>query len=365
MIPVVNHQYRYLLFYSAKVACTHLRELYLALHSDEMTVAERAQLDEYHNLNEVFPIDWNRDYSEYERFVITRNPYPRIVSAFLDQYVYQRGEAVQAMLNGYEPTSFIDFLRALRAIPDEQRDAHFQTQSFLTPTLQLVTRRTLRYRLLGRRKAHEFPIDHCYDVSRMKSGLSTVYRTIFANAPEQLTAFMRLQDNAKGKRNSLLYSSENIADAAELSVEVLDEMMFAPKPEAFLRRDEVRALVFEIYEHDFKHFGYPKNRIPITKHLATPAHIPPGFDWKLYLEFNPDVANSPFVRNRRSALRHYLEFSPYDDYERAYNLETPADFDWQRYLALHADLPAAGILDRDAALRHYQTFGRREKRALR
>ena len=93
--------------------------------------------------------------------------------------------------------------------------------------------------------------------------------------------------------------------------------------------------------------------------------LPDGFDWQLYIEMNPDVEADPLVYNERSAIRHYLEFSPLDDYQRAYNLIAPADFNWQRYVELNPDLSAAGITTAPKALRHYQMFGRREKRSYR
>jgi hypothetical protein len=57
-----------------------------------------------------------------------------------------------------------------------------------------------------------------------------------------------------------------------------------------------------------------------------------------------------------------LEFGRFEIHLRAYKLEAPAGFDWQRYLNLHNDLPKAGIATESAAIEHYVSYGIREGR---
>lgn len=363
MIPIVNHQHRYIFFYSAKAACTHLRELYLDLHQDEMSLDELERLDGYHNLNEVFPLDWSHDHSGYNRFLFTRNPFSRIVSAFLDQYVYQRSEGVSEMLGGAQPNTFLDFLTLLHQVPDGQRDTHFQSQSYINSEVQLITQHNLRYRWLRRLRSDEYPIRHCYDVSQIGQFLPKFYRKVFAENADAYALVTHLH-NHKPKRNSLLYSETHIEGAATLSTQEIDDMVFAPRPESFLADSNVRELVSDIYRKDFEHFAYSSKAIPKTTRFGAIAMLPEGFDWQLYIEMNPDVEADPLVYNERSAIRHYLEFSPLDDYQRAYNLIAPAGFDWQRYVELNPDLSVAGIASQAEAVRHYQMFGRREKRSF-
>jgi len=152
MIPVVNDQYRYIFLYSPKVGCTSIRRIYLELHKHEMSETELSSLDKYHNLNEVFPYDQAKDYSNYTTFILTRNPYSRIVSAFLDQYIFSRKGGVESMLANYggdkEPNNFLEFLQFLKKVPDSERDGHFQSQSHFPYTKHIVTKNNLRYRWL-------------------------------------------------------------------------------------------------------------------------------------------------------------------------------------------------------------------------
>jgi len=164
VIPLVNQKYKYMVLYSAKSGCTSLRSLYLSVHKDEMSEAQLASLDWYHNLSEIQPYDGTADYSDYYVYTITRNPYSRIVSAFLDQYVFARNPGVQTMMDECPPTirpnNFIEFLEYLTSVPDAQRDTHFQTQSYFPYADTLTTPSTsIKYKLTGKKPDGTFGVN--------------------------------------------------------------------------------------------------------------------------------------------------------------------------------------------------------------
>lgn len=366
MTPVVNHKYKYLFLYSAKVGCTSLRQLYLALHNDEFSDTQKSDLDLYHNLNEIQPAVIGEEYNGYFSYLITRNPYPRIVSAFLDQYVYARSERVEHMFdtyaNGVRPNSFKEFLHVLRNIPDEERDSHFQTQSFCGFAPQIVTTQNKKFRYFGIKPDGAFAIGKFGDIGGFNDHMLKVYKRIFKRDKKKLAEAIVALDNLK-KRNSSFYGPKNFEDAAELTVGELDALMFAPKPQDFYRSNEVTQLVDEIYYRDFINFAYKQGDVPQKQESKEISLIPDDFDWQTYIRLNPDLPPDE-IYNERGAIRHFLEFGRFEKYLRAYKIEAPAGFDWQRYLTLHGDLRAAGISTEMAAIEHYISYGIREERTI-
>ncbi len=364
MTPVVNHQYKYLFLYSAKVGCTSLRQLYLALHFDELTSEQQQKLDRYHNINEIQPAEFGRDYSDYFSYIITRNPYPRIVSAFLDQYVYARSEAVECMFdefaNGARPNNFVEFLDTLKDIPDECRDSHFQSQSCCGFAPHMITKQNKKFRYFGIRPEGAFAIDFFGDIGDFNEHMIKVYRRIFKSDQNKLKQALAALEQLK-KHNSSFYGSADFNDAAQLTVSELDELVFAPKPQDFYRSEKVVQLVNQIYQHDFLNFAYTEGDIPVKPKSKEIELVPEDFDWKMYIRLNPDLPADE-IYNERGAVRHFLEFGRFEEHLRAFKIEAPEGFDWQRYLSLHADLREAGINSESAAIEHYISYGIRELR---
>jgi len=366
MIPVVNDRYRYILLYAPKVGCTSIRRIYLELHKAEMSDQELSSLDKYHNLNEVFPYDSDKDYSNYTTFILTRNPYSRIVSAFLDQYVFARKGGVERMLakygTGKEPENFLEFLQFLKMVPDSERDGHFQSQSYFPYTKKVVTKSDFRYRWLNVKPINSFGLKYVGDVSQLNHHLITIYTRIFKNEPSMLAAAL---DGIKKtqKRNSILYSKADYPDASLLSVNELDSLVLAPKPQDFFTNRKVVELVQEIYKKDFSLFSYNYSDLPFKQASKEIDSLPDDFDWQTYLHLNPDLSPEMF-HNQRATIRHYFEFGRFETDLRAYKMEQPIGFDWERYINLHADLRAAGINTKDSALEHYLRYGLREKRTF-
>ena len=366
MIPIVNDKYRYILLYSAKVACTSLRKLYLELHRDELSDAQRNHLRAYHNINEVQRYNPDKDYSGYTSFAITRNPYARIISAFLDQFVYARNSGVEKMLSEVPPEkmpdNFLEFLRYIERVPDKDRDSHFRSQAFLPFTLTVVTRRCLRYWIPRKPESRPFKVNYDGDISGYKKHFAWLYRRVFKDdKTKQQQAMAALA--AQTKSNSLFYSEDEYPNAALLPLSDLDAMVFAPKPQDFLQQAEVVSLIQSLYAEDFRIFGYNKKQYPNKGASKEIDLLPQGFDWKMYKRLNPDLACEQ-IRNERSYVRHYLEYGRFEGPNRAFKLEAPAEFEWRRYLSLHADLPAAGISTEEGAIEHYLSFGLAEGRAI-
>lgn len=365
MIPIVNDRYKYILLYSAKSGCTSLRSLYLDVHRDELTQDQLDRLDWYHNLNEVQAFDPKADYSEYFTYTITRNPYSRVVSAYLDQYVFARNAGVKKMMatcppQKSEPSNFIEFLRYLKTVPDEQRDTHFQSQSYFAYADMVVTQASRRYRWLGQKPEHAFGIKYSGDIARFNRHSKKVFKVVFKKDKRKLKSALAKIDHVK-RHNSSFYGESDYSNAATMALAELDEIVFAPKPQDFYVDQQALTLVNEIYSDDFDLFSYERNEIPQKSASKEIDLVPQDFDWRMYLRLNPDLPKDE-IYNERSVVRHYLEFGRFERHPRAYRIEAPKGFDWQRYLGLHDDLPKAGITTELAAIEHYISFGIREER---
>lgn len=370
MIPIVNDRYRYICLYSAKVACTSLRQLYLAVHQHQLDHDERARLDGYHNINEVHDFDPTRNYRDYYTFVITRNPYARVVSAFLDQYIYSRSTEVQTMVASAinqglatgEPENFLEFLELLALIPDSERDSHFQTQAYFPYRSMLVTTKSPRYKWLKQLPPHAFGLRYTGDVGNFREHLARVFKTVFkGDKVLRRSALEKLQ--AISKRNSSFYGAADFDDAALLACDDLDDLVFAPKPQDFLRSQRVRELIEQIYRQDFDVFGYRLGDIPHKSVSPEIDALPEDFDWRMYLRLNPDLP-ADSIYNERGVVRHYLEFGRFEQHPRAYKIEAPDGFDWRRYLQLNSDLANRGIVSEAQAVEHYISYGIREYRPI-
>jgi len=367
MTPIVNDRYKYIMCYSAKVGCTSMRILYLSMHAAEMSEEQHANLRGYHNLNQLFPFEVDKDYSDYFAFIITRNPYSRVVSAFIDQYAYAKNSGVLKMLAEHppqtgEPQTFLEFLEYLKRVPDCDRDSHFQTQSYFAHAASITNKKNRLRQWLGRSPTGHLNVSYSGDISGFASHMTEIYQKVF-EFDESMLSFAREKINEVQHHNSTFYGEQDFADAAQLSVAQLDELKFAPKPQDFFNSKQVRDLVDDIYKSDFDNYGYSRDEIPHKLASKEVALVPEDMDWQMYLRLNPDLPPNN-IYNERTVLRHYLEFGRFEAHPRAYKIEAPEGFDWRRYLSLHGDLSKAGITTESAAIEHYISYGIREEREI-
>lgn len=95
--------------------------------------------------------------SRFFRFTYVRNPFARVLSAYLDKMFNQDERhrlAPELQLPTETPPPFLDFLRAILATRDAWRDIHWQTQE------RLIQRANVHYHFIGRFEnwTQSFPI---------------------------------------------------------------------------------------------------------------------------------------------------------------------------------------------------------------
>ena len=339
-----------------------MRLLYLALHGSGFNAQQTDLLDDYHNLNEVFPFDTKQDYRGYFKFCISRNPYSRIISAFLDQFVYARNQGVREMLSRNHPdlpiNNFVEFLQYLKTVPDSERDSHFQTQAFFPHDIKILTKRNY----FRKPKYAAMLLNHVGDIAEFDAHLQKVYRRIFRRDKSMRNQAMQEIENIK-KRNSSFYANEDFDNASEIPVSELAKMVYPPKPQDFLGLVKAKQLIQQLYAQDFELFNYAPEHLPRKRPSPEVMAIPDDFDWQTYLLLSPDLQLDGIV-SEPAVMRHYLEFGKNESRRRYYKIQAPSGFDWQKYVGAYADLVAAGIDNERDAIIHYLSHGKNEGRGF-
>lgn len=163
---------------------------------------------------------------EMFRFCFVRNPYARVVSAYLDKFVTNKWEARRRLPKlGFAPDAEISLLQFLQAIAErrpEQMDIHWMPQTVLLQPDKV------RYDTIGR--LENFDADFSAIMRRMAPTFLQTYG-VFNHSPHRTGAAERLAE------------------------------LVGPEEEALIRR---------IYADDFAVFGYD----PAPPFEATPARRP-------------------------------------------------------------------------------------------
>lgn len=336
-----------------------MRKLFLSLHREELDDKQSSELrdfHDYHNLSLIFPYEKDRDYSDYYTFYLSRNPYGRIISAFFDQYVYRKNSGVEDMFSLLPPkkdipNTFVEFLEYLKTVPDEYRDSHFKTQTY---TGDFVTKKPSIFNRVDIIKS----LDCVDDLSNFKTILTKAYSIIFKDDEPMYQRAMTEINNAP-KANSLLYCDYARDNLENVSLTELNSKPYAPLPQYFFQSERAKKLVLDVYGDDFKRFNYAKDDVPNKRVSPELVNIPNDFDWRVYLQLNPDLTSSK-ITTASEVMNHYLNYGRHETNKRYYKVETPDGFDWRQYLNARSDLTAAGITSERDAVIHYLTFGRNE-----
>jgi tetratricopeptide (TPR) repeat protein len=151
---------------------------------------------------------------DYFVFTFVRNPYTRILSAYLEKFLHPEHEWNHFRTElAFEPNivsnkvSFVEFLRRVRKYPASDLNAHFTPQWYV-----LGLDRSMKYDFVGR-------------LENMSSDLSYILSRLDAN-----------------KATKVLHQAPHAMNAAEKLKQYYGE--------------EEQSLVREIYADDFKYFGY-------------------------------------------------------------------------------------------------------------
>lgn len=142
----ISFKHGYVYSAIAKVGTTSLNHIFQKLEMEELS---RKWID-FHPVVEhspfIKPYQLSRQQladvlfgEDYFRFLFVRDPFRRVVSAWRDKINGDRPEKKQILgALGLDPeelsvaVSFLDFLKAVQSIPDDKRDDHWASQTYLS-----------------------------------------------------------------------------------------------------------------------------------------------------------------------------------------------------------------------------------------
>jgi hypothetical protein len=102
--------------------------------------------------------------------------------------------------------------------------------------------------------------------------------------------------------------------------------------------------------------------------------LPTNFDYKIYLEINPDILNHG-INTEELAIQHYIEYGQKENRGYCYDVDLflnkskeelyqllPDNFDYKLYLEMNPDISKHGITTEESAIKHYIEYGQKENR---
>lgn len=138
----ISPTYKFIYFETPKVACSTIKRTFQAAEAEALGVSLGKHLHERETspLKSVMEINDNIQSilykGEYFKFTFVRNPYPRVLSAYLDKIIQNEWERKRHLpLLGFAPDSYPSFLEFLQRIADqnpEDMDIHWCPQTVLT-----------------------------------------------------------------------------------------------------------------------------------------------------------------------------------------------------------------------------------------
>jgi hypothetical protein len=324
MIPLVSHKTGYIIYYNPKVACTYLRILFLRLHEDELTDAQKRKLNRHHNIRKMFGFINGQaiNYDSFESFVVVRNPFDRIVSSWVDKIALVPsssdldlipasaarfvGKLSEGDLNFCDLLNFFRQQKISEGIKDGSFNEHLCSQS-------ATFDKYLPKKIL-----------HADTPEVLRAELWNIYSEIFRTNSEKFqvaSEYLERADpvNVTGFCNNNFDSELPESDLLTIdNLWALAQAKRLPPRSSFLTVRTI-PLIRTIYKNDFQIYQYPINREPYLysskvdpdkyvdrvcqqlKVNVKPRSLPDDFDDELYLQLNPGLRAA-----RVDPKRHYL-----------------------------------------------------------
>lgn len=185
MIPLVSPKFNYIYYYNPKSACSTHRTIFLELHRDVISEGQEMRLKDVNARFRPTGVLDSKVTSGFYKYTVVRNPYSRLVSAYLDkcfefkyaahkrykneQLVKTIQEPISQFLRrgvdletGYSFHEFIDYLKLRKTRSYRGVNMHFHPQLFRDGNVKL----NAAYRIED-------------DIEQMKK----IYREIFIDHP--------------------------------------------------------------------------------------------------------------------------------------------------------------------------------------
>jgi hypothetical protein len=235
-------KFKYIAYFCAKSGCSSLRNLFIDMHKNELPENVQRNLT-IHNAKDSFQLPDNVNIGPLKKYIMVRNPYTRVVSMYMNKFIGPSGHIKRSMReknieNPIKGESFLSFLKLLKHLKKNNLlnkvDGHCYEQVHALPEknddIEVIKLENIEDELTGFYK-RSFQTQELYNKSERMFNKNNMHI-----------------NKTKTKENG----PKNVTNH-----EFLDDKAVAPPYEAFYNA-EARDLVFEIYNQDFKRFGYKK-----------------------------------------------------------------------------------------------------------
>jgi hypothetical protein len=228
--------------------------------------------------------------------VVARNPYDRLVSAFVNKaVVFPQYYTVQDDVR----TAVRLAAQRFGCSPD---DVTFETfVTFLHQNRRYVEKETMWVHLCRQVYYKPSKFDRICRVENLKEDLAGAYSEIFRDSPEMknkaLSYIAELPMMNSTSKRPMVGTFHNVPIGTLRTMDVL------PTNSNFLS-PRVMNMIYEIYSQDFETFGYSRE---LPRPVENAYRLPADFDWREYLRLNPYIAAFGY-NNKEIATYYYLHY---------------------------------------------------------
>lgn len=185
----VSIRFNYIYFETPKAACSTIKRFLIKNEFEDIRLpdpndANFADFEALHlrdyspllNVRQLYPFRKCLENGRFFKFCFVRNPYERVLSAYLDKIVRNRPQASQIKTilgrpaSSSEPIGFPDFVEAVCSTPVAMMDPHWKVQYFHT------CMDTIAYDLVGKTESFDTDIE----TVRKATGLDARHLSVFS-----------------------------------------------------------------------------------------------------------------------------------------------------------------------------------------
>jgi hypothetical protein len=243
-----NHKYAVL--YTSKCGCTSIRFFFLEIHKDEVDQSKLVKFNKG-DILDFFPLPPTLDLKSVPKFLVTRNPYLRAVSMYTNKFIEENSLIKERFSKKGVECSNNSFLAMLEAIK-KIKDAGGSESLFAVSTH--ISEQSYS------RKA-KFPLDsaHVYiiQLENLEKGLVGFYEKYFPGSEllKKVKASVNDKNNCLKSNVTPRSAYYDGLDVAEMEFTDLKNI---PNYQSFYYNKRCKELVDEIYDQDFRMYGYKK-----------------------------------------------------------------------------------------------------------
>ena len=228
---IASEKHKYMIYLSPKCGCTLVRDVFVKTHRDEFPSANK------HNIHNLYTIKKGEE-KDYDRYMIYRNPYSRILSLYFDKVVRYYSDIPHPMKMESIPKhfgdncpNFIEFLDAMIGLKEASKTEHINHH--FTDQVSSFDK--------------WLPPNHLYSIKKYDELCKVIAKRLPADKALIMLQPHTRQNVSKYKDYQQDMSRKNILTEYEIdrTCPVMRNMM----------NPETQKLIEAIYERDFEYFS--------------------------------------------------------------------------------------------------------------